>query len=60
MQMTIQVADCGPGKLQEVPVKQCRLGMPPLFGSDVRHGSKYCSPVPVGLASSLAQRWRST
>ncbi|MAU16548.1 MAG: beta-glucosidase BglX [Muricauda sp.] len=45
----------GPDKVrvaQEIAVKQSRLGIPLLIGSDVIHGYKTTYPIPLGLASS--------
>jgi beta-glucosidase len=39
-------------KMQEIAVKESRLGIPLLFGFDVIHGYKNYFPVPIGLASS--------
>ncbi|MCF8319166.1 MAG: beta-glucosidase BglX [Sphingobacteriaceae bacterium] len=39
-------------KLQEIAVKQTRLGIPLLFGSDVIHGYKTLSPIPLAEAAS--------
>ena len=45
----------GPQKVrqaQELAVKQSRLGIPLLFGSDVIHGYKTTFPIPLGLSCS--------
>ncbi|HEX2536549.1 MAG TPA: beta-glucosidase BglX, partial [Chitinophagaceae bacterium] len=45
----------GPEKVrqaQELAVKQSRLGIPLLFGSDVIHGHKTTFPIPLGLSAS--------
>ena len=39
-------------KLQEIAVKETRLGIPLLFGFDVIHGHKTISPVPLAEAAS--------
>ncbi|UEG48829.1 beta-glucosidase BglX [Ferruginibacter lapsinanis] len=39
-------------KLQEIAVKQTRLGIPLLFGSDVIHGYKTLFPIPLGESAS--------
>ncbi len=39
-------------KLQELVVKESRLGIPLLFGFDVIHGHKTLSPIPLGEAAS--------
>ena len=39
-------------KLQEIAVKQTRLGIPLLFGSDVIHGYKTLSPIPLAESAS--------
>ena len=39
-------------KLQEIAVKESRLGIPLLFGFDVIHGYKNVFPVPLGMAAS--------
>ena len=39
-------------KLQEIVVKESRLGIPLLFGYDVIHGHKTIFPVPLGEAAS--------
>lgn len=39
-------------KLQEIAVKETRLGIPLLFGYDVIHGHKTLFPVPLGEAAS--------
>ena len=39
-------------KLQEIAVKQTRLGIPLLFGSDVVHGYKTLSPIPLAESAS--------
>ena len=39
-------------KLQEMVVKESRLGIPLLFGFDVIHGYKTISPIPLGEAAS--------
>jgi beta-glucosidase len=39
-------------KLQEIVVKETRLGIPLLFGYDVIHGQKTLSPIPLGEAAS--------
>lgn len=39
-------------KLQEIVVKESRLGIPLLFGFDVIHGLKTISPIPLGEAAS--------
>ena len=39
-------------KLQEIVVKESRLGIPLLFGFDVIHGHKTLSPIPLGEAAS--------
>ena len=39
-------------KLQEIVVKQSRLGIPLLFGFDVIHGQKTLSPIPLAEAAS--------
>ena len=40
------------GKLQEIVVKESRLGIPLLFGFDVIHGHKTLSPIPLAEAAS--------
>ncbi|MAW94238.1 MULTISPECIES: beta-glucosidase BglX [unclassified Leeuwenhoekiella] len=45
----------GPDKIrqaQEIAVKNTRLGIPLLIGSDVIHGYKTTFPIPLGLSSS--------
>lgn len=37
---------------QDIAVKNTRLGIPLLFGSDIIHGYKTTFPIPLGLASS--------
>lgn len=39
-------------KLQEMAVKESRLGIPLLFGYDIIHGFKTIFPIPLGEASS--------
>lgn len=39
-------------KLQEIAVKETRLGIPLLFGYDVIHGHKTLFPIPLGMAAS--------
>ena len=39
-------------KLQDIAVKQTRLGIPLLFGLDVIHGHTTMFPIPLGLAAS--------
>lgn len=39
-------------KLQEIVVKESRLGIPLLFGSDVIHGYKTITPIPLAEAAS--------
>jgi beta-glucosidase len=39
-------------KLQEIVVKESRLGIPLIFGFDVIHGHKTLSPIPLGEAAS--------
>lgn len=39
-------------QLQQMAVKETRLGIPLLFGYDVIHGYKTIFPIPLGLASS--------
>ncbi len=39
-------------KLQEIAVKETRLGIPLLFGFDVIHGHKTLFPIPLGEAAS--------
>ena len=39
-------------KLQELVVKESRLGIPLLFGYDVIHGHKTIFPIPLGAAAS--------
>ncbi len=39
-------------KLQEMVVKESRLGIPLIFGLDVIHGQKTISPIPLGEAAS--------
>jgi beta-glucosidase len=39
-------------KLQEMVVKESRLGIPLIFGFDVIHGHKTLSPIPLGEAAS--------
>ncbi len=39
-------------KLQEIVVKESRLGIPLLFGFDVIHGHKTLSPIPLGESAS--------
>jgi beta-glucosidase len=39
-------------KLQEIVVKETRLGIPLLFGFDIIHGHKTLSPIPLGEAAS--------
>ena len=36
-------------KAQEIAVKESRLGIPLLFGSDVIHGYRTTYPIPLGL-----------
>ena len=38
--------------LQEVAVKESRLGIPLLMGADVIHGYKTITPIPLGEAAS--------
>ena len=38
-------------KLQEIVVKESRLGIPLLFGFDVIHGHKTLSPIPLAEAA---------
>ena len=42
--------------LQEVAVKESRLGIPLLMGADVIHGYKTVTPIPLGEAASWI--WR--
>ncbi|RXG18274.1 beta-glucosidase [Leeuwenhoekiella aestuarii] len=45
----------GPDKIrqaQEIAVKNTRLGIPLLIGSDIIHGYKTTFPIPLGLSSS--------
>ena len=45
----------GPDKVriaQELAVKESRLGIPLLIGSDVIHGYKTTYPIPLGLSAS--------
>ncbi|GLU44278.1 beta-glucosidase BglX [Allomuricauda sp. NBRC 101325] len=45
----------GPNKVriaQEIAVKESRLGIPLLIGSDVIHGYKTTYPIPLGLSAS--------
>ncbi len=48
-------------KLQELAVKNSRLGIPLLFGYDVIHGHKTIFPIPLGISSSwdlqLIEKW---
>jgi beta-glucosidase len=39
-------------KLQEMVMKESRLGIPLIFGFDVIHGHKTLSPIPLGEAAS--------
>ena len=39
-------------KLQEIVVKESRLGIPLLFGYDVIHGYKTISPIPLAESAS--------
>lgn len=39
-------------KLQEIAVKETRLGIPLLFGYDIIHGHKTLFPIPLGAAAS--------
>ncbi|MFZ1452014.1 MAG: beta-glucosidase BglX [Ferruginibacter sp.] len=39
-------------KLQEIAVKETRLGIPLLFGFDIIHGYKTLFPIPLGEAAS--------
>ncbi|MFM6926066.1 MAG: glycoside hydrolase family 3 N-terminal domain-containing protein, partial [Ferruginibacter sp.] len=39
-------------KLQEIAIKETRLGIPLLFGYDVIHGHKTLFPIPLGEAAS--------
>jgi beta-glucosidase len=39
-------------KLQEIVVKESRVGIPLLFGFDVIHGHKTLSPIPLGESAS--------
>jgi len=39
-------------KMQEIAVKESRLGIPLLFGYDVIHGYRNTFPVPIAMASS--------
>jgi beta-glucosidase len=39
-------------KLQEIVVKETRLGIPLIFGYDVIHGHKTLAPIPLGEAAS--------
>ncbi|WP_404424724.1 beta-glucosidase BglX [Nibricoccus sp. IMCC34717] len=39
-------------RLQEIAVKESRLGIPLLFGFDVIHGYRTTCPVPLGLAAT--------
>lgn len=39
-------------KLQEIVVKESRLGIPLIFGYDVIHGQKTLSPIPLAEAAS--------
>jgi beta-glucosidase len=39
-------------KLQEIVVKETRLGIPLIFGFDVIHGQKTLTPIPLGEAAS--------
>ncbi len=39
-------------KLQEIVVKESRLGIPLIFGFDVIHGHKTLSPIPLGESAS--------
>jgi beta-glucosidase len=39
-------------KLQQLAVKETRLGIPMLFGFDIIHGYKTVFPVPLGMAAS--------
>lgn len=39
-------------RLQEIAVKETRLGIPLLFGYDVIHGQKTMFPIPLGEAAS--------
>lgn len=39
-------------KLQEMVVKESRLGIPLIFGYDVIHGQKTLAPIPLGEAAS--------
>jgi beta-glucosidase len=39
-------------KMQEIAIKESRLGIPLLFGFDVIHGYKNVFPVPLAMASS--------
>jgi beta-glucosidase len=53
----------GPGQLreiQELAVKQSRLGIPLLFGYDVIHGHQTVFPIPLGLSCSWNVRHAET
>jgi beta-glucosidase len=39
-------------KLQEIAVKETRLGIPLIFGHDVIHGFKTLAPIPLAEAAS--------
>lgn len=39
-------------RLQDIAVKETRLGIPLLFGYDVIHGHKTMFPIPLGLSAS--------
>ncbi|MDG3581526.1 beta-glucosidase BglX [Galbibacter pacificus] len=39
-------------KAQDIAVKNSRLGIPLLFGSDIIHGYKTTFPIPLGLSAS--------
>jgi beta-glucosidase len=39
-------------ELQEIAVKESRLGIPLIFGRDVIHGFKTIFPIPLGLAAT--------
>jgi beta-glucosidase len=39
-------------KLQDIAVKETRLGIPLLFGYDVIHGHRTIYPIPLGMAAS--------
>jgi len=49
----LNIMDAGEAKtLQEIAVKQSRLGIPLLFGFDVIHGFKTIFPIPLAEAAS--------